>query len=311
MSKEGSQQQPLLFTRSGSTRAFLMIAAILILAVSVVTGGCSTQNQDSLEKVNSYADLHGLAVRPDGNLFITTHNGLFLLKDDTELYRIGKEKGDLMGFAMNPWNPDEIYASGHPANGGNIGVIASRDGGVTWRRIFKNIGSGAVDFHAMAISLADPNIIYGWYEDKLYRTNDSGHTWKFARAKGLSGVVSLATNPRNSETVYAGTVDGLFISVDKGETWSAMATLGFIGGIALDYRNPKVMYVFSEQNGMSRSADGGESWYPINNGLTLGQREIVMYVAIHPKDSKILYVGTTQNRILKTVNSGQSWKQIR
>ncbi len=288
-----------------------MVAAMIISVNFVALAGCSARGRNSLEKVDSYEDLHGLAVKPDGNLFITTHDGLFLLKDDTDLYRIGEEKGDLMGFVMNPRNPDQVYASGHPASGGNIGVVASQDGGVTWRRIFKNIGKGLVDFHAMAISLVEPRVIYGWYEDKLYRTDDGGHTWRFARANGLSRVVTLATSPRDPDTVYAGTVDGLFYSIDKGETWSAMEPSGFIGGIALDYRNDRVMYVFSEEYGLARSPDGGQSWYPINNGISLGQREIVMYIAIHPKDSRVLYAGTTQNRLLKTDNSGQLWKRIK
>ena len=288
-----------------------MEAVTLIAIVFVALAACSPKSQSRLEKVDSYPDLHGLAVRPNGDLFITTHDGLLLLKDDTELYRVGKEKGDLMGFVMNPRNPDQVYASGHPASGGNLGVIASQDGGVTWRRIFKNIGRDAVDFHAMAIGFTDPGVIYGWYEDKLYRTDDGGHTWKFASAKGLSGVITLATSPHNLKTVYAGTVNGLFISRDKGETWSVTTPSGFVGGIALDYRNEKVMYVFSEQYGMSRSADSGESWHSINNGLDLGSREVILYLAIHPKDSRILYVGTTQDRLLKTDNSGQSWKRIR
>ena len=40
------------------------------------------------------------------------------------------------------------------------GVIASTDGGVTWSSLAEG-ASGPVDFHAMAISRADPKVIYG------------------------------------------------------------------------------------------------------------------------------------------------------
>lgn len=296
-----------------NSKSILIIVVIMALVglTSVALTNCSPKNPSSLEKVNSFQDLHGLAVKPDGDLFIATHHGLFLLKNDRDLYRVGNVDYDLMGFSMNPQNPEHVYASGHPASGGNLGVIVSQDGGLTWRQVFRSINGEAVDFHAMAIGLAEPKIIYGWYQNKLYRTEDGGNTWNFTGAKGLSEPLTLATSYQNPNIMYAGTGNGLNISRDKGETWSILAPIGLVGGIAADYENEKVIYAFTQKYGMAKSADDGTTWQSINNGLTLGSREAILYVTIHPGDSKILYVGTTENGIFKSDNRGQSWVRIK
>src|SRR3546814_5804623 len=69
-----------------------------------------------------------------------------------------------MGFTPHPADPEVLYASGHPAGGGNLGFIVSRDGGQSWAKLSDGAG-GPDDFHQMDISKADPQVIYGRSEE--------------------------------------------------------------------------------------------------------------------------------------------------
>src|SRR3546814_20068354 len=83
-----------------------------------------------------------------------------------------------MGFPPNPTDPDLLYASGHPAGGGNLGFIVSRDGGKSWSKLANGAG-GPVDFHQMDVSKSDPAVVYGAFGD-LQQSADGGRRWTAA-----------------------------------------------------------------------------------------------------------------------------------
>ncbi len=79
-----------------------------------------------------------------------------------------------MGFTPHPADESVLYASGHPAGGGNLGFIVSRDGGRGWSSLSPGVG-GPVDFHQMDVSKADPSVIYGAHGG-LQASRDGGRT---------------------------------------------------------------------------------------------------------------------------------------
>ncbi len=77
----------------------------------------------------SHNHIHGLGYDSKNNrLFIATHYGIFIWKEG-QLFQLGKSRDDFMGFSLHPSNFDVIYTSGHPKDGGNMGVMKSEDGG--------------------------------------------------------------------------------------------------------------------------------------------------------------------------------------
>ena len=119
-------------------------------------------------------------------------------------------------------------------------------------------------------------------------------------------IVSLALDPQNPDTVYAGTWgNGVFKSVDGGLSWlPASNGLGnlFINSLAVDPLQPNTLYAGTYKDGMYKSLDGGYSWFASNNGV---QAEAIVYtIAIDPLSPNKVYIGTRG----PSNNGGPPWR---
>jgi len=141
--------------------------------------------------------IHGLAVdRQDPNrLMIATHHGLHALDIESGLtVQVSDHSDDLMGFVAHPTEPSAFLASGHPARGGNLGVIASSDGGESWVKLSDGV-NGPVDFHQMDISKADPAAVWGNFGG-LQRSRDGGTSWERV-ADAPDRLIDIAASARD------------------------------------------------------------------------------------------------------------------
>jgi hypothetical protein len=131
-----------------------LISAFALAAAS--TGSAAGAEAVSVSQLKERTHIHGLAVdREDSQkLLIATHHGLFRAGPDGKAELISPVQ-DFMGFTPNPSDPRSLYASGHPAGGGNLGFIASTDNGATWTQVAPG-ANGPVDFHQMTVSSANP-----------------------------------------------------------------------------------------------------------------------------------------------------------
>ncbi|MEX0802789.1 MAG: hypothetical protein WD688_05670, partial [Candidatus Binatia bacterium] len=198
--------------------------------------------------------------------------------------------------SLQSMNPNVIYTSGHPSTGGNLGVMKSEDGGITFKRILQGLQGEPVDFHSMTVSPANPKILYGWFKKKLYRTKDGGETWDFASARGMPpqgfcfGAPCLTADSKDERSVYAGTPNGLLTSHDFGETWTMVNTdLGGVAGVGVDPSNPRRLFAFTKNLSLAYSLDRGKSWQARNNGLKLSRDEFIFAFAFDQKNSNHLF----------------------
>lgn len=185
--------------------------------------------QDSLPLADLLGSTHIHGIAPNGSggetVTLATHHGLFALDLATgTATRIGTSQDDFMGFSAVSDDPARALASGHPETGGNLGVIATKDGGVTWQHVSDAIG-GPVDFHNMEISRADPSVIYGVSHDgAVQRSVDGGVDWSVT-GQAPERLIDIATSASDAATLYAATEGGLFLSRDSGATWQAATAL--------------------------------------------------------------------------------------
>jgi hypothetical protein len=264
----------------------------------------------------SHNHIHGLGYDSKNNrLFIATHYGIFIWKEG-KLFQLGQSRDDFMGFSLHPSNPDVVYTSGHPKSGGNMGVMKSEDGGVTFKQVFRGLSEETVDFHSMILSPANPNILYGWFSGKVYRTKDGGKSWEFALARGLPseglcwGAPCFSADGQDERTVYSGTRNGLLISRDFGDNWTAAGSdVGGIGGIGVNPRNSKNLFGFTEKLGLATSQDAGKTWRRATEGLKLSPKEFIFAFAFHRSDPNEIFAATGE-QIFQSIDSGKTWRKI-
>ncbi len=259
--------------------------------------------------------LHGMGFDEDADrVFLATHYGLFVLQDATTetpaLYQVGESRDDFMGFTLHPRDGSTMWASGHPAGGGNMGVIQSHQDGFNWTPLSEGGPQGPVDFHGMTVSPADPNVLAGAHAGQLYVSEDAGESWTLtgqAPQGACFGAPCLAMDPDDRERVYAGTTQGLLRSEDLGNSWEAVHEAG-TGGVAV--HPDGTWYAFVQGDGLVRSDDGGSSWTPLNEGLEIGGREAVFAIEPHREDPDVLWVATTGDEVYRSLDGASSWQRV-
>jgi photosystem II stability/assembly factor-like uncharacterized protein len=111
----------------------------------------------------------------------------------------------------------------------------------------------------MAVSLADPAVIYLGGGCGVLRSQDEGSTWVRVLEFYLAGVaVSLV----DAKDVYAGNFrDGLWRSVDGGDSWTQVDSRAKVYGLRFDPRDPEQRALLAvTESDILWSPDGGESW---------------------------------------------------
>lgn len=226
-------------------------------------------------------------------------------------------------LAINPKNPDFIYASGYyrKSNKNQIAVFLSRNQGKTWsHKILSNATDSAYSF-CIEINPVYPGIIYlGGYtltnsgykrEYKVYKSSDHGNNWN-----DISGTINsipedIAIDPKNHSTVFIATTWGIYYSRNGGSSWTKTNANGY--SIAVDSTNSNYIYA-GYANSFYRSTDSGESWNYIENytdssdpgidrGTLFGNSNSIISC------SKGVYYSSTSG-LYFSANKGTSWKPL-
>lgn len=212
--------------------------------------------------------IHGIAVNPDNpdTIYAGTHIGL-LLCDSKECELVGDDRSDYMGFNIST-DGKTFYTSGHQQpTGRNRGLRRSLDRGKTWEILSLD---GDVDFHALT---ANPSVIYGWYW-KLYKSADGGRSWTFPDAKGLPA--------KEKDTPYSPIISLAIDPSDGNTLWSG---------------TNKDLY---------KSNDGGVNWKRINAASDTP----VLAIYINPDNREDIYISIYGQGILKSADGGKGWKKV-
>lgn len=252
-----------------------------------------------LSDLAAQTHVHGIAVdRQDPQyLLVATHHGLFRAGADGQAELISPVQ-DFMGFTPHPDDPERLFASGHPAAGGNLGFIESADNGRSWQQVGAGV-DGPVDFHQMTVSAADPDVIYGAYGG-LQVSRDGGRSWEMV-APLPDGLIDLAASREAPEIVYAATDSGLRISRDGGESWDELfggAPVGFVEVTA-----DGSVYAFSLERGLMRANEADLDFATLDPNV----RPILVHFAADPEDPTRLFAAALDGRILASGDGGRTW----
>jgi len=167
-----------------------------------------------------------------------------------------------------------------------VGVLRSRDGGLTWDVLGVAHGFDPMDLYIGSLYMhpQDPRILYAAAGNDpygpvggLYRTEDGGDTWQeMIDTPNLSIVEVCESDP---DIIYAASLDRFLRSTDGGDTWTEPGQGGHFWGpdgipagfpidAQCDLDNPQRLLINNYVGGAFLSEDGGETWVNSSSGYT-------------------------------------------
>ncbi len=224
-------------------------------------------------------------------------------------------------LVVDPQNPQQLFAGTGSAGSGS-GVYKSIDSGLTWQ--FASAGLPNEDVVALVLSSAQPPLLFALVgvRGDVYASNDEAQNWSYIGNSGLFGGFehSMYADPANDNVLFALAKSGdLVRSGDGGQTWLPFGE-GLprdennihVLSLALDPTNPRNIYAgtggfVGGGQGVYKSADGGQSWAAVNQGM-LDYR--VTALAIDSTSPQTVFAGTDDGTLFKTVDGGQTWENL-
>jgi len=226
----------------------------------------------------------------DGQIYTSSDGG----RQWQLLYNFGKPKLFLDNIIVDPRNSKVLYVAGHRHDQPG-GFFKSTDGGVTWKESAQ-LKNEAI--HSLAQSDADPNTLIAGTFNTIFRSDDSGDSWKqlpTTNVQGLLHVESLAIDPRTANTIYAGTWWLPYKSTDGGQTWKSirngMIDDSDIFAIDINPHDPNHV-IASACSGIYESKNAGDSWRKVQGIPSQSRR--TRAIMQHPSVPDMVFAGTTE-----------------
>jgi photosystem II stability/assembly factor-like uncharacterized protein len=221
--------------------------------------------------------------------------------------RIGPEGGVVYRLAASPSRPGIVYAGL-----GSGGVYRSSDRGITWVYAGRGLETGgSVD--ALGVDATSARTVYA-AQGELFKTEDSGASWRPVDLGTAGRVTGLAVDPRRSGRLYVILdVRRVLRSTDGGQTWTELPA-GWSRSVTrlwIDPLNPDVLYAGTSEESLFKSTDGGGRWSAISQGLD--PRRGVLDLAIDPA-SRTLYLAQDyypERSLFKSTDGGARWTVLR
>jgi photosystem II stability/assembly factor-like uncharacterized protein len=245
-------------------------------------------------------------------VLVGTRKGAFILTSDGKRQSWEVSGPHFAGWEIyhvkgSPADPNRLYASQSSGWFGQL-IQRSDDGGVTWNPVGNQFAyDGTPGTHM-------------WYDG-------TQHPWEFKR------VWHIEPSANDPDTALAGVEDAaLFRTTDGGASWQELPGLRThetgprwqpgAGGMCLhtiiqDPKNPARIVIAISAAGAFRSDDGGESWKPINKGLSSKfipdpNAEVghcVHRIAMHPSRPNVLFMQKHWD-IMRSDNAGDTWHKV-
>lgn len=236
----------------------------------------------------------------------------------------GLTSGRVSALAVNPANPDDVYAGG--AQGG---VWRSTDGGANWVPLTDDqpsLAIGSIALDSTTCSSAGCQTIYvgtgeqafsgdSYYGAGILKSTDGGATWTQLGQAVFGGPVhpnvggahigSLVVNRGDPQVLLAGvqilvnvdtgTSSGIYRSTDGGQNWTKVLS-GAVGTeVFFDPANPDLAWAAlgspggDSENGIYRSANRGATWTR-NTGTNLPTTGLGrIEIAVSPSSPSSIY----------------------
>lgn len=244
---------------------------------------------------------------------------------DTATLFIGSASGGLWksttgGIGANAWTRIE---TGYPSNAVSSIAIDSVNPNLMY------IGTGENYGYQYSLNGVNIRITRGMYGIGVLKTINGGATWTKAldwSYNNQRGVWAVKINPKNSNTVYAGTSEGVYKSNNAGATWNPVLPYQMVMDLEINPSDTTVLYasvgdlsnnIPNANVGIYKTINAGATWVKLTGGLPAfwsGKTTIELYkgnpniifasIGNDPSNPSNSYLGLYQS-----VDAGTTWIQ--
>jgi photosystem II stability/assembly factor-like uncharacterized protein len=288
---------------------------------------------------------------PVDRLLVATISGVAVLERDGPggQWRVGEPALDgvhISSLAIEPLRGG-IFAGSHVTRDSTSpgGLYRSLDGGKTWEKRTRGLSTDHVFCVRSVQENGRPVIHAGTEPAGLFRSDDYGETWEdrpalrtvpntdkwmFPSPPHVAHVKTMAFDPRDPNTIYAGVEQGALLkTTDGGHTWRELESFSSpndrsykdIHQITIRPSNPDELYMTTGP-GLYHSADRGETWEHLTDsagGFRVGYPDHLHYA---PDDDRVMFMsgaaedpGTWRQShhadatVMRSKDGGRTWTQ--
>ena len=240
--------------------------------------------------------------------------------------------GDLLFLdAKHGWMMASLGAA---AGSMGIAVYQTDDGGATWKQMFTNDpnlpnAGASLPLGGMKDGLTAVNMQTAWIGGVIYtpgnvylfRSDDSGATWKQAQVKPPDGYDQAEFETRGPifvtpNTAYLpvtvssqnGVMEAVYVSRDGGTSWLATPTMIPQGG-AMDFVSAKDGFIWNGVN-FYVTHDGAETWSPVAPDVKFGQSFAGMDFVTVTTGFVLINDASGTYALYKTADGGATWNVL-
>jgi photosystem II stability/assembly factor-like uncharacterized protein len=212
------------------------------------------------------------------------------------------------GLVADPITPGRLWATLEGQYTGGL-VVKSDDRGEDWTILAQ--WKKVIATRALAITFAPTPLLAVGGDDGVRLSKDGGVTWvrTGAETEGLAQVESLAFDPSDPKTLYAGTWRQAFRTRDGGETWTRIAEGMVLDATVytwdFDRANSRDIWV-STCGWVYHTPDGGDHWTRFKNGFTNRRSHAVRR---DPERPGVIFAATVGG-LHRSTDGGQIWSRV-
>ena len=233
------------------------------------------------------------------------------------------------------------------ATGG--GVWRTDDAGLNWRNISDGyIGTGAIG--SIDVADSDANVIYVGTGSScirgniskgigIYRSTNGGDSWTHIGLPNSGQIGDIKVHPHDADIAFVAALGdpfgpnperGVFRTTDGGDTWDHVLAISDSTGavdLAINPSNPRIVFASawraerkpwtatsgSEESGVFRSTDGGDTWNRLEGGLPtglVGKSAVTVSRANPDRVWVLIEASDDRGGVYRSEDGGDTWRRV-